>query len=120
MRGLGPVPLARDGPTPQLGPPRERADQLAHGLAKARVAEAKLAMLRFHHRDEPLRKRHEIVGALGTGLLEPDKDKCNDGRQHGEPAIDRVRHFAFDIPVRLARFGSDRREQRGTPVCFGR
>ena len=55
--------------------------------------------------------------------LEPDQRQRHDRRQHREAAVERVGDLAFDIPVRLARFGGDGVEQRrsaaGRPLIRG-
>ena len=52
--------------------------------------------------------------------LEPDQRQRGDRRQHGEPAVERVGDFAFDIPVRPPRLGGQRVEQRGAALRLGR
>src|SRR5690349_22858334 len=89
-RRFVPVALAAHDGTPKLRPAPQGADELAHSLAQGRVAEPELAMLRFHHLDEPLRKCHRRrIAALALPL-----DACEDqrryGRKHRETTVQRV------------------------------
>ena len=52
--------------------------------------------------------------------LQPDEHQRGDRRQHREPAVERVRDLAFDIPVRPPRFGGQRVEQRRAARGVGR
>ena len=69
-------------------------------LPERGIAEAELAMLGLHHLDEALGQRDRRRPRPRRRLLEPDDDQRGEGREHREPAVDRVRRPApSTIPV---------------------
>jgi hypothetical protein len=77
-------------------------------------------MFRLHDLDEAFRQRHGSGIALLAGLLQPQEHQRRDRCQHREAAVDRIRHGALYVPMRLASLGSDRAEQWSAALRRGR
>ena len=109
--------LARASRAPQLRPTGQRCRRACGPSCRAsdRQARAHDARISMTSMNRSVSATDAPIAALAL-LLEPDQHQCRDRCQHGEPAVERVGDGAFDIPVRLARFGGDRVEQRGAAL----